>query len=454
MDCAAGAKASYPHYPVEVDPEFQSLIPPLTPEELDGLRRNIIEHGCRVPIDTWNGLIVDGHNRFSICAELNIPFKTLPIDFPDRESALVWIVDNQLGRRNLSAFVRGELVLKKKDVIAAQAKERQKIGGETAGRGRPMDKVPLISAEPIPASERETNHILAHEAGIGRDTLRKIEVILNKGTSEEINLVRIGEESINKIHGDIVFRDFQKQRIELIEKPEPEIKYSLKYNTAKDQIWRCGIHSVVCGNCYEYINANIKPDAIITDPPYGIGYKPDWNKWDGRKSDFKKIDGDDKQFDPAPFLNYPAVLLFGANYFCNKLPLGGWLCWDKRIKEDLDDMFGSPFELAWYKSSNTNTKSIMVRVQHGGVINADSEYGNNDKRYHPTQKPVAVLYKAIEKIAPNSRLILDPFAGVGSTLLACERLKIPSVSIEIDPEYVAIILHRYEKETGVIPCLG
>lgn len=85
-----------------IDSEFQSLLPPLSDEEFKQLEENIKADGCRESLKVWNGIIVDGHQRFKICQENNIPFKTEEIDFTDRDDAIVWIIQNQLGRKNLS----------------------------------------------------------------------------------------------------------------------------------------------------------------------------------------------------------------------------------------------------------------------------------------------------------------------------------------------------------------
>lgn len=229
---------------------------------------------------------------------------------------------------------------------------------------------------------------------------------------------------------------------------KPEIKL---YYVQEGQVWKLGRHTLICGNAYE---SDIKEaTAIITDPPYGIDYQADWKKWDGRESDFKKVEGDLQEFDPRPFLNYPTVLLFGANYFTRHLPQGGWLCWDKRLKDELDDMVGSPFELAWFKSSATKRTSIMVRVLHGGVVNADSTQGNNQKRYHPTQKPVVLMEEILKKITREREVICDPFCGSGTTLIAAENTGRTCIAYEIDPLYCNIILSRFEKLTNEEPCL-
>ena len=185
-------------------------------------------------------------------------------------------------------------------------------------------------------------------------------------------------------------------------------------------------------------------DAVITDPPYGINYQPAWKKWDGSPSDYSPVIGDDVPFSPAPFLGFPTVVLFGANNFSDRLPLGGWLCWDKRLDAKKDKMFGSSFELAWYRSIHTKAKTKMIRVLHGGVINADSKYGNNEKRLHPTQKPVVLMERIIEAFTNEGDIVLDPFMGSGTTGVACVNLNRGFIGIEINEEYFEIAKKRIE----------
>ena len=79
-----------------IDPEFKALIRPLTKEEYSTLEANLILDGCREPIVTWNGLIVDGHNRYEICNRLHIPYHVVAYDFDSREDAIIWIVSSQV----------------------------------------------------------------------------------------------------------------------------------------------------------------------------------------------------------------------------------------------------------------------------------------------------------------------------------------------------------------------
>ena len=87
---------------IQIDSEFQSLIPPLQAEELAQLEANILADGCRDPLVAWGNVLVDGHNRYSICSKHGLPFDVVQIEFADREAAMDWMDANQLGRRNIT----------------------------------------------------------------------------------------------------------------------------------------------------------------------------------------------------------------------------------------------------------------------------------------------------------------------------------------------------------------
>ena len=100
---------------ITIDLEFQNLIPPLMSEERNQLKLSILREGCRDPLVIWNkyNILLDGHNRYSICLEYGITFRTIEIELSDRTEAISWIINNQLGRRNLTrdalSYLRGKL---------------------------------------------------------------------------------------------------------------------------------------------------------------------------------------------------------------------------------------------------------------------------------------------------------------------------------------------------------
>jgi hypothetical protein len=87
---------------IVIDEEFKSLLPKLDKETYVSLEANLVENGCRDPLVIWNDILVDGHNRYEICTQHDIPFSTVNKDFASREEALIWIITTQVSRRNLS----------------------------------------------------------------------------------------------------------------------------------------------------------------------------------------------------------------------------------------------------------------------------------------------------------------------------------------------------------------
>ena len=110
---------------LKIDEEFATLIPPLTTDEYTRLEQNIITEGCREAIIVWNDIIIDGHNRYKVCKAHDIDFQTTQKNFKSLEEAMLWMIQNQLGKRNLNAFRRIEMVRNYEKAIKAQAKARQ-----------------------------------------------------------------------------------------------------------------------------------------------------------------------------------------------------------------------------------------------------------------------------------------------------------------------------------------
>ena len=96
--------------PLHIDKEFKKLIYPLSENEYFQLETNLLVCGCRDPIITWNGFIIDGHNRYEICTRHQLTFYVDEIEFDCRDAAIVWICANQLGRRNLTEEARRFLI--------------------------------------------------------------------------------------------------------------------------------------------------------------------------------------------------------------------------------------------------------------------------------------------------------------------------------------------------------
>jgi ParB-like chromosome segregation protein Spo0J len=109
---------------LKVDAEFQGLIPSLTPDEYNRLQASIIEHGCLSPLIVWGCTILDGHNRHEICQAHKKAFPVKMLDFADRDAAKRWIIEHQLGRRNLNESQRAMLAARLSDASQGQPKKK------------------------------------------------------------------------------------------------------------------------------------------------------------------------------------------------------------------------------------------------------------------------------------------------------------------------------------------
>ena len=208
---------------LQIDQEFMRLIPPLTEEEYRQLEANILAKGkCENAIMLWDGLIVDGHNRFYICVEHGIEFEMEDIQFASREEAKLWILENQLGRRNLTDAARIELALSKAEILREMAKERQSEGGKY--KGKLLTKSSKVDGERINVQKTS-----ASEAGVGQGTLQRYEQIKNEGSPALLEAVKSGELKIGTAYR-MLPKELEKQLKEVdkmyenIAKHLPQIK--------------------------------------------------------------------------------------------------------------------------------------------------------------------------------------------------------------------------------------
>jgi len=159
----------------EIVDEFKNLLPALNRDDKRKLKESILKDGCRDKLICWKEKkqLVDGHHRFEICNEHNLPYEIEWKSFKNRDEAVAWVLDNQKGRRNLNKFQWAEVVLGNKTSIAATAKARQRAGNRSGYQK--SDKVVHTIKE------------LAKLAGVSHDTMHKIETILKATNADPAN---------------------------------------------------------------------------------------------------------------------------------------------------------------------------------------------------------------------------------------------------------------------------
>ena len=253
---------------------------------------------------------------------------------------------------------------------------------------------------------------------------------------------------------DVEALGFEAVKVAEDEEDVPDDDYSVPEEpvSALGDLWQIGQHLILCGDSFdvptiERLTKIQRPTALLTDPPYGIDLETDWTAGGGKK--YKPVINDNKAFDAHAlremFEDCKEQFWWGANYYQRSLLAhdleGSWLVWDKR-NENTDSVVGAGFEMCWSKSKH---KQDVLRYLW---TNFTSHKNDGHKRMHPTEKPVEMLCEIIDRWIEPGSVILDLFAGSGSTLLAAHRSGCIGIGIELDPAYCDAIVQRLEIATG------
>jgi DNA modification methylase len=211
------------------------------------------------------------------------------------------------------------------------------------------------------------------------------------------------------------------------------------------------VREVQIGNC-RLINADClavmptldKVDAVVTDPPYGIGRdrgfglggNAGWGGFYAKREGVKRYQGSWDKDRPSPSVfshileTADSHIIWGGQFFADILPpQGKWLWWDKC---QTMPTYGDG-ELAWTSLPGDAPKKFIY--SNNGLMAKEKD------RVHPTQKPVALMEWCLGFL-PNAQTILDPFMGSGTTGVACVNLGRSFIGIELDPGYFDIAVKR------------
>ena len=346
--------------------------------------------------------------------------------------------------------------------------------------------VPIITNKDLLIADGEQRWTVAKSLGMTQVSVIRLPVedvdrrllrqVLNKLRGEHAllldaeefdKIIELGRKDDLKYLLDLTDKDLEKYLTELHPAQEdeydtPELE-NVKTDIVYGEIIQLGKHRLMCydatdkGKVMELTEYS-HPDLLLTDPPYGInvvsrrkqiggGKVPTFAKtvgFDGivGANSYIPIVGDDKPFEPAHLLGLTkTIMIFGANYFADKLPSSaGWFVWDKEGGRDWDDTFAD----CEFIYTNLKHHAKIYRVLWKGMV----KEGESGKRVHPTQKPIKLLADLLKDFTEPNQTVLDLYGGSGSTLIACEQTGRICYMMEIDPRYCEIIAQRWEKYTG------
>lgn len=231
---------------------------------------------------------------------------------------------------------------------------------------------------------------------------------------------------------------------------EDEVPEQVITRVSAGDIWQLGPHRLMCGDSFSPDNVNAliagqKVHLVFTDPPYGMSLDTDYSKMGASKTKYKKIENDDQLFDASRIMNLidaPIWYLWGADYYPSTIPnwdQGSIIVWAKAHSEAENAVFGSSFELCWRYPKVKKEVWFVRRIQ----------MTNELLKAHPTQKPLGLPLRAIEKDTVKGNIVFDFFLGSGTTLIACEQLERVCYGMELDPQYCDVIIQRWENLTGL-----
>ena len=232
-------------YDLIIDPEFRDLIPPLKEEELKLLEESLVADGCESPLIVWNGVIVDGHNRYAICRKREISFSTQEKNFSSRDDAMLWMLRNQLGRRNLNNYQRVELVLKFEPLVKNAAEQRMMAG-------KAANPVPTLAQG---QTKGRTRDHLSEAAGVSHGTFAKAKKLVQSADEETKRELRAGKVTVNRAYTELLEKEHEGETkiCERCKQEKPLSAFSIPSNRRS--------FSSVCRDCEKEISAVAKSAA-------------------------------------------------------------------------------------------------------------------------------------------------------------------------------------------------
>ena len=415
---------------MQIKDEFKKLIPALSVEEFNQLEQNCLAEGIREKIITWNGFIIDGHNRFEIATKHKLNFETKSKEFDSEVDAKIWMVNNQFGRRNLQDFVKGELMKTLEELEKEKGLEVYKEKAVFKGNqySAPLS---IIDNEP----KHNTQKIVADKLGWSTGKKAQFDVVTKKAPEEVKAKLRTGEVSINQAYQEI-------------KKEEKKEEYKAK--VLETRIETTINENIKNGDSLEILESLEDGciDVVLTDPPYGISYVSNRSIFEDSITKRGLLnDGKDEAFDLldktckilqrktaenahlyffcswSVFSSFESII---SKYFNIKTPI----IWDKGNKGsgDLDNDWGNQTEIIIYCVKGKK----LVNYRRGNLISVPRLHSS--KMVHPTQKPNELLKQILEVSATNGDFIVDPFMGSGSTIKVANQMGLKSLGIELDKE--------------------
>lgn len=404
-----------------INPEYSVLVPKHSVEDYDRLESGIIAHGGAfesIKINRKNE-ILDGHTRYEICTKHELPFKTEFIDLPSVLNEKIYVIETNLKRRHLNKFQRSELGMKLLPIEEELAKQRMieagKIGADLTNIG--------VSSNELTSQKGQARDITAKKVGVSPTTFHRVKKIIEQAPEKIIDDTRNGKRSINSAYAIVREQERQENRNKVLEEVTAEIPEGIT-------ILQTELKNV----------DSLQPETaqlILTDPPYPKEYLQLYDEL----AEFAK-----KMLVPGGYLitycghfHLPTII--------EKLGKHLEYFWTLALTQNKHRLVHSRHVFCDWKPILIFYKPPLVLPPYFGDVISGT---GREKSHHEWQQGVAELEPIITKFCPENGLIIDPFAGSGTTLLAARTLGRKCIGIESNPETYKIMVKRLADNESVL----
>lgn len=408
-----------------IDKEFEKLIPPLTKEEYNTLQENCLNDGIREPISKWNNIIIDGHNRFNISKNNGwLDFETVDYTerFQDRGQVIEWMLNNQLGRRNLNpdqlSIIRGKLY------------NLHKLGRGGDRKSKGQNDTLKNTAQDMADKYKVSERTIKRDGQFVKNNPEIADKILRGETTKK--------DAVKEMRKQKTQEKIKAQEAEKIPANIKLIAGDLFYNLES-----IPDHSI---------------DLLCTDPPYFV-LSEEWDKF-GSLTEFllftekwiKAVIPKVKPKTGRIYISFAFDYMFHLYNILDNNKFFGFNCygpiiWVKKNNNQKFDRRGYRLNYEPIMYLYGPECDILNFTEYGEIQSnvweiATPQTNFKEGKRHPAQKPLELYRRIISTGSKVNDNVLDCFAGSGTTGVICKELNRNCILIERNPDYINIIKER------------